>query len=181
MRKSGKRVPLDADGLWQLALKTLGARACSTGEIRQKLRARASRAEDVDATLARLKEYKYLDDRRFAESFAVARLENQRLGKGRVARDLLRRRVAPALAEAVVQKTYQRVDEVALIEEYIRRKYRAAARAGLFQDERQLGSAYRSLMRAGFSTGNILQALKRFAANPDLLDGFEPPAEGEEP
>jgi regulatory protein len=181
MRKSGKRVPLDADGLWQLALKTLGARACSTGEMRQKLRARAERAEDVDATLARLKEYKYLDDRRFAEGFAVARLENQRLGKGRVARDLLRRRVAPALAEAAVQKTYQRIDEVALIEEYIRRKYRATARTGLFQDERQLGSAYRRLMRAGFSTGNILRALKRFAANPDLLDGFEPPAEGEEP
>lgn len=181
MRKSGKPVPLDADGLWQLALKTLGARACSSGEMRQKLRARASRAEDVDATLARLKEYKYLDDRRFAESFAVARLENQRLGRGRVARDLLRRRVAPALAEAAVQKTYQRIDEVALIEEYIRRKYRDAARTGLFQDQRQLGSAYRRLMRAGFSTGNILRALKRFAANPDLLDGFEPPAEGEEP
>ncbi len=68
-----KRAPLDAAGLWEFALKSLGARACSSGELRQKLRARAERAEDVDATLARLKEYRYLDDRRFAESFAIAR------------------------------------------------------------------------------------------------------------
>jgi regulatory protein len=180
MSKPRKRAPLDANGLWEFALKTLGARACSTGELRQKLRARAERAEDVDATLARLKEYRYLDDRRFAESFAAARLENQRLGKHRVVRDLLRRRVAPALAESVTGKTFQRVDEVALIEEHIRRKYRATKRVGLFKDEKDLASAYRRLLRAGFSTGNIIRVLKRFAANPELLDGFEPPAEPEE-
>jgi regulatory protein len=180
MSKPRKRAPLDANGLWEFALKTLGARACSSGELRQKLRARAERAEDVDATLARLKEYRYLDDRRFAESFAAARLENQRLGKHRVVRDLLRRRVAPALAESVTGKTFQRVDEVALIEEHIRHKYRATKRVGLFKDEKDLASAYRRLLRAGFSTGNIIRVLKRFAANPELLDGFEPPAEPEE-
>ena len=70
MRQRAKRTPrlLDADGLWELALKALGARACSAGELRQKLRARATNLEDVDATLARLKEYRYLDDRRFAEN-----------------------------------------------------------------------------------------------------------------
>lgn len=176
MRKPGKRAPLDAGGLWELALKTLGARACSSGELRQKLRQRAERLEDVDATLSRLKEYRYLDDRRFAESFAAARLENQRLGKHRVVRDLLRRRVAPALAEATAGKTYQNVDETAMIEEHIRRKYRGE-RNGLFQDDKDLASAYRRLLRAGFSSGNIIRALKRFAANPDLLDGFEPPTE----
>ena len=177
MRKPRKRDPLDAAGLWELALKLLGGRAYSSGELRQKLRARAGRVEDVDATLSRLKEYRYLDDRRFAESFAAARLENQRLGKNRVARDLRSRRVAPALAAAAVEKTYQRVDEVALIEAYIRRKYRDTAPANLFQTEKQLASAYRRLMRAGFSSGNIIRALKRFAANPELLDGFEPPEE----
>jgi hypothetical protein len=38
-----------------------------------------------------------------------------------------------------------------------------------------VASAYRRLLRAGFRTGDILKALKRFARNPDLLDGFEPP------
>jgi len=177
MRKPKKRAPLDAAGLWELALRVLGTRACSSGELRQKLRERAERAQDVDATLARLKEYRYLDDRRFAESFAAARLENQRLGKHRVVRDLLRRRVAPSLAETTATKAYQNVDETALIEEYIRRKYRDQSKAGLFQEEKDLASAYRRLLRAGFNSGNIIRTLKRFAAHPELLDGFEPPAE----
>ncbi len=171
---------MDAAGLWEFALKTLGARAHSSGELRQKLSQRAEHAGDVDATLARLKEYRYLDDRRFAESFAAARLENQGLGKRRVVRDLRQRRVAPAVAEASAGKAYQDVDETALIEEYIRRKYRAAARDKLFQDEKDLASAYRRLLRAGFNIGNIIRTLKRFAANPELLDGFDPPGEAVE-
>jgi regulatory protein len=144
------------------------------------LRTRAARPEDVDATLSRLKEYRYLDDRRFAESFATSRLENQGLGKHRVVRDLLRRRVAPALAESTAGKTFARVDEISLIEAHIRRKYKGKNREDLFREEKDLASAYRRLLRAGFSTGNIIRVLKRFAANPDLLDGFEPPAEPEE-
>jgi regulatory protein len=181
MREKGKRPRrlLDADGLWELALKTLGGRACSAGELRQKLRARAARLEEVETTLARLKEYRFLDDRSFAESFAASRLENQRVGKRRVSQELRRRRVAPALAEAAVRKTYENVDEVALIEQFIRRKYRAAPRRDLFGDEKQLASAYRRLMRAGFSSGNVIRALKRFAADPELLDQFEPPPEAE--
>jgi regulatory protein len=183
MRQREKRTPrlLDADGLWELALKALGARACSAGELRQKLRARATNLEDVDATLARLKEYRYLDDRRFAENYAAARLENQRLGKNRVTQELRRRRVAPSLAEAAVEKTYSQTDEVALIEEFIRRKYRSTSPGDLFQDDKQLASGYRRLVRAGFNSGNAIRVLKRFAAHPELLDPFEPPPEnGEE-
>jgi len=183
MRQRGKRPPrpLDAGGLWELALKALGTRACSTGELRQKLRARAANPEDVDATLARLKDYRYLDDHRFAENYAEARLENQRLGKNRVTQELRRRRVAPALAEAAVEKTYGQTDEVALIDEFLRRKYKSTPPSELFQDDKQLASAYRRLMRAGFNSGNAIRALKRFAAHPELLDQFEPPPEtGEE-
>src|SRR5215467_8305910 len=104
-----------------------------------------------DAALARLKEYRYLDDRKFAESFAVSRLENQQLGRNRVLRDLRERRVAPAVAQRTVAKVYEQVDEAALVESYVRRHYRAASREGLFQDEKELAAAYRKLLRAGFS------------------------------
>ena len=72
------------------------------------------------------------------------------------------------------------MDEEALIEEWIRRKYRTATREGLFADQKDLAAAYRRLVRAGFRSGQILKALKRFAKDPDLLDGFEPPEEEEE-
>jgi hypothetical protein len=88
--------------------------------------------------------------------------------------------VAPALAERTVEKVYRGVDEEALIEEWIRRKYRTAAREGTLRGTEGSGAAYRRLVRAGFRSGEILKVLKRFAKNPDLLDGFEPPEEEED-
>jgi regulatory protein len=168
---------LAGEALWAYALKVLAGRAYSIGELREKLRRRAERASDVDGILARLKDHGYLDDRRFAEGFAAARLSNERFGRTRVLQDLRHRRVAPGLAEQTVQKVYQEVDEEALIEEWIRRKYRLAEREGLFQEDKDLAAAYRRLLRAGFRTGEIVKVLKRFAKNPDLLDSFEPPEE----
>jgi regulatory protein len=172
-----ERVPkrLDADALWLYALKILGGRAHSTGEIRQKLRLRAERAEDVDAAIARLKELGYLDDRKFAEGFARARLTGEKFGRGRVIQDLRSRRVAPILAETTVGKVYEDADESAMIEDWVRRKYRLAPRESLFKEDKDLASAYRRLLRAGFRTGDIIRVLKRFAKNPELLDSFEPP------
>jgi regulatory protein len=178
--KERKPARLDAAALWDYAVKALAGRAHSTGELREKLRRKAERAADVDPTIARLKDYGYLNDRRFAENFAAARLENEGLGRTRILADLARRRVAPAVAQQTVGKVYQNVDEAALIEDFIRRKYRLADREGLFRDEKDLASAYRKLMRAGFRSAASIAVLKRFARNPDLLDGIEmpePPAE----
>jgi regulatory protein len=170
-----KPKPLDSEALWTYALRALGSRAHSIGELKEKLRRRATRAGDVEDILARLKEHGYLDDRRFAEGFAASRLSGERFGRTRVLQDLRQRRVAPGLAERAVQEVYQDVDEQALIDEWIRRKYRTAPREGLFAEDKDLASAYRRLLRAGFRTGEIVRALKKFARNPDLLDSFEPP------
>src|SRR6266487_3475500 len=75
---------LNSEALWAYALKSLGGRAHSIGELREKLRRRAERATDVEEVLGRLKEHGYLDDKRFAEGFATARLSNRGLGSTRV-------------------------------------------------------------------------------------------------
>jgi regulatory protein len=168
---------LDAGKLWEYALKSLGSRAQSIGELREKLRRRAERVGDIEPVLARLKDAGYLNDKRYAESFASARLSNEGLGRTRVIQELRVRRVAPAVAERTVEKVYEGIDEQKLIEEWIRRKYRTAPREGLFQDRKDLAAAYRRLLRAGFRTGGIITTLKRFAKDPELLDGFEPPEE----
>ena len=165
---------LEADALWQYALKLLSGRARSTGEVRQKLQLRALRAEDADQAIARLKALGYLNDRTFAEGYAAARLGGDKLGRARVIRDLRQRRVAPAVAETAAGKVYEGVDEAAMIEDWIRRKYRAASREGLFKEDKEMASAYRRLARAGFRSGDIIPVLKRFARNPELLDSFEP-------
>jgi regulatory protein len=173
--------PLDEDALLAYALKLLAGRAHSQGELREKLRRRAARAAEVDAVLARLKDDGYLDDHKFAENFAAARLANEKLGSARVLRDLRQRRVAPSLAERTVRQVYRGVNEEALIEDWVRRKYRLAARESLFAEDKDLAAAYRRLLRAGFRPGEILRVLKRFARNPELLDSFETPDDTIEP
>lgn len=160
-------------------MRCVAARAQTTGEIREKLRTRAEHPEDIDATINKLREYGFLDDAKFAESFAAARLENQGFGKQRATQDLRRRRIAPALAERATEKVYEKADETELIEAFLRRKYRNADREHLFEDQKSLASAYRRLRVAGFQTGKIIPVLKRFAADPDCLDGMEesPPEE----
>jgi regulatory protein len=173
----GSGRPLNQQALLAYAVKLLAGRAHSTGELREKLRRRAEQASSVDVVLTRLKENGYLDDQKFAETFASARLLNDKLGKARVARDLRRRRVAASLADRTVRKVYQDVNEESLIEQWVRRKYRLTPREGLLQEDKDLAAAYRRLIRAGFRSGEILRVLKRFARNPDLLDAFEPPDE----
>ena len=168
---------LDAAGLWAYALKVLSLRAHSIGELREKLNRRAEKPADIDDILARMKDHGYLNDQRYAEGYATARLANEKLGGSRVLRELRHRRVAPALAEKTVREVYRDVDEAALIEEWVRRKYRLAPRDGLFREDKDMASAYRRLVRAGFRTADILRTLKRFARNPELLDAFEPPVE----
>ncbi len=172
---------LGAAELWEYALRVLGARSHSSGELREKLLRRAECAEDVGPILLRLKEYGYLDDRRFAESYSAARLENQGLGKSRVLSDLRKKRVAPKVAEEAVRGVYSGADEARLIEDYLRRKYRGKALEAWLAEPKNLASAYRRLRTAGFGASNSIRVLKRFAAEPELLDGVEEGDETENP
>ena len=165
--------PLDASGLMAYAARTLASRAQTVSELRIKLRRRAARLEDVDTVIARLKEAGYLNDRRFAESFATWRRENQGLGKARVMRDLMARRVAPAVAQRAAETAYREVDEIAMIENFLERKYRGKDLGALLAEEKHLASAYRKLRGAGFTVGNSIRVLKRFAAEAERLAEME--------
>ena len=171
---------LEQAQLLDFALRLLSGRAHSLGEIREKLRRRCAQPEDVDSVLLKLKEAGYLNDRQFAESFAASRLENQGLGKSRVLRDLRQRRVAPKLAEQVVEKTFQDTDEVRLIEDFLARKYRGKPLGSLLSEEKHLASAYRRLRYAGFSSGNSIRVLRRYAKEAETLDLEALEAEPEE-
>jgi len=173
------RRKLGAEALFKYALRALSARAQSAGELRRKLEERAQAPEDVPAILARLRQYGYLDDRRFAESYSTARLEDQGLGQERVLRDLRRRRVAPRLAKEAVQAAYRDTDEARLIEQYLRRKYRSIPLEEHLAEPKHLAAVYRRLRHAGFSPANILRVLTRLGGDADWLASAEEPGGGE--
>lgn len=177
LRKPLKK--LDSAGLLEYALKTLGARAQSTSELKQKLLRRAETEADVDVVIGKVKEYGFLNDRKFADSFATSRRDNRGQGKMRVLSDLKGRRVAPKLAEQVVQKTFEGTDEVQMIEDYLARKYRSVKLPEYLADEKHLASAYRRLRYAGFSSGNTRRVLLKYAKEGELLDRLEEEGEPE--
>jgi regulatory protein len=166
-----KAKPFDREKLMNVALRALGSRGHSTGELREKLR-RRGRDEDVDAVIATLKEAGYLNDRRFAENYAATRLGNK-LGKTRVLRDLRQRRVAPKLAEQVTEETYRDTNEAGLIEDFLAHKYRGKQLGAFLADPKNLSSAYRRLRYAGFSAGASITVLKRYARSAEALDPLE--------
>lgn len=168
---------LAEDALFDYAVRSLADRACSSDELRFKLRRRAARLTDIDAVIARLKDLNYLDDRRFAEMYTAMRVENDGFGRSRVLQDLRGRRVTAKLADQAVSRAFEGRDEQEMVGAYIERRMPGVAAGGQLGDERRLAAAYRKLRRAGFSPGSILTVLKRFAAHPELLD--EPPAEEE--
>jgi regulatory protein len=178
VQPSTKSRKLASQQLFEYAVKCLGVRAYSTGDLQSKLRLRAANPADVDATINRLKDIGYLNDQRFAESFASARVANDGFGRMRVLSDLRSRRVPGNLAEQAVEQALEGKSESDLIDSYIVRRMPSIAAGGKIEDERKLASAYRRLRRAGFSSGLILAALKRLAAKPELL---EEPIEEEEP
>jgi len=171
-----KSLKLAESELFEYSVRYLGGRACSTEELRAKLRPRAAKASDIDAVLARLREVGYLNDARFAESYAINRAENDGFGRMRVLSDLRGRRVTPDMAEKTVAQVFADKNEADLIDSFIERRMPSLRSESLIEDQRELGKAYRRLRRAGFSSGGALAALKRRAARPEEI---EEPADDE--
>ncbi len=164
---------LDSGKLLDYALRVLSGRAHSLGELREKLKRRAEKAEDIDTVMLKLKESGYLNDRRFAEGFATSRLTNEGLGRMRVLRDLRQKRVAPKLAEQVVEQTFRETDETQLIQAWLERKYRGKPLGTLLADQKTLATVFRRLRYAGFSASVSIRVLKRYAHAAEELEGLD--------
>jgi regulatory protein len=157
--KPGKR---DAEDLWNYALRVLGRRAHSVHELKEKLARVAKSTQDLEATLAKLREYRLADDRKFSEAFATARLQNQGFGRFRVLRDLQSKRVASATARNAVENAFSGIDEEELVQQFLRRKYRAKDLSQWLLIEKNLAAAYRRLRSAGFTSKASLAVLRRY-------------------
>jgi regulatory protein len=170
-----KPAPLDYNALMEYAVRTLTGRAQSASELRRKLVQRAANRDDVQRVFAALKEAGALNDLKFAESFAVSRLESRGFGRMRVIRDLRARQVGQKIADEAVDSAYRDTDEFELIDGYIGKKFRGKDLPVYLADEKNLQSAFRKLRMAGFSSGNSIRALKKYSQRADELEDSEEP------
>ena len=89
-----------------LAVSLLAQRAHSSGEIEKKLRDRFYLPETVEMVLYKLEKEHFLNDEAFAMEYAAA-LSRRQTGRARIAQDLRRKGIDPAL----IQRALEELDE----------------------------------------------------------------------
>jgi regulatory protein len=164
---------LNQEALRNYALRALSQRGLSVSELRRKLQLKAETQSDVDVIVESLRSYGYVDDQRLSEGIAGARAESGTTGAQRVVRDLLKKRVPPAVAREAVSQAFKNVDEQALIRDYLERKMRGKNLSEYLKEPKNLASLYRKLRVAGFSTPASIRVLKSFSSRADELEELE--------
>ena len=175
-RAKKKPDPLNEAALYEYAAAALGRRMRTVAELTRLMRNRVEKGESgqakVDAVVARLKEYGYLNDADYAANYAKLRQENARLGKRRVQQDLTVKGVHSEVIAATLDTAYEGVNEEGLARRHLERK-----RAKKPANEKEAARVMRMLVRAGFSTGVIFSILKKWDVPEDDLAGVESAAD----
>jgi regulatory protein len=147
--------------LYAAALRALMRRAHSIHEMKEYLARRAKDRESIAQVIARLREQNYLDDAKFAMDYTRQHANSRSQGRFRITRELRQRGVPDQHIEAALETVFADTDEAALARKRLSRLF-SHARQPI--DQRKIASAYRSLLRAGFSAEVIraeLRSLKR--------------------
>ena len=165
-RKARPVRPVDAERArertLQRAVKLLAAKPRSVAELRERLLEKEWATEEaVDAALARLREYGYLDDERFAFGFASYRVRQKPVGRGRLARDLQMKQVPRETADAALELVYQETPEEELIARAIEKRVRLR---GIPSTRQETKSLYEHLQRLGFSYDLIIRKVREASA-----------------
>jgi regulatory protein len=171
-RAKKQPAPLDEAALHDYAVKALGRRMRTESELRRLMQAKVEReaigATKIAAVIARLKEYGYLDDSSFAETYARLRQENEKLGQRRVRQSLSQKGVAQGIVNEVVEARYSQIDEEALARQHLERK-----RIRKPENEKETARVMRRLVTAGFSTGVIYKILRQWDIPDETLAALE--------
>ena len=171
-RAKKKPEPLNEVALYEYAANALGRRMRTVAELTRLIRNRVETGESgqakIDAVLARLKEYGYLNDADYAANYAKLRQENASFSKRRVRQDLAVKGVHAEVIAATLDAAYEDVNEEELARRHLERK-------GVKKpaNEKEAARVMRMLVRAGFSTGVIFSILKNWNVPDEALAGLE--------
>jgi regulatory protein len=147
------------------AVKLLAAKPRSVEELRQRLLEKAwTNAEIVDAVIAKLSEYKYLDDEQLARHTALSKLRRQPQGRRRLEFAMRDKKLADDTIAAAVAEAFEKMPEEKLIERAIAKRIRLK---GCPKSREELKRFFDHLLRLGFSYSLVREKLK--IADPDEI------------
>lgn len=151
--ESGLETHLDPEKararVFERAAKLLAAKSRSVAELRERLlEGRGATKAIVDTVIERLREYGYLDDAQFAQTYASSRVRQRPVGRQRLQRDLWLKKVDKATADEALDQVFEAMPETELIERAIEKRVRLRGRPKTRADAKKL---FDHLLRQGFA------------------------------
>src|SRR6266850_7435752 len=104
---------------FQRAAKLLAAKPRSVAELRERLAERCSSKTIIETVIARLREYGYLDDERYALGYASSKVRQQPIGRRRLQQSLQLKKVDQAVADEALDQVFAETSEEELLDRAI--------------------------------------------------------------
>ena len=153
--------------VFQRAAKLLAAKQRSVEELRGRLlEGRGANATNVEEVIERLREYGYLDDARYAHSYASLRVQQRPIGRQRLERDLRMKQIDKSVVDAALDSVFAEKPESDLIDSAIAKRIRLRGRPQTRAEAKKL---FDHLLRQGFAFELVGEKV-RAASKGDLDD-----------
>jgi regulatory protein len=145
------------------AVKLLAAKPRSIAELRERLlRSGNTNEEVVEAVIARLGEYGYLNDERFAFSYASYKVKQRPLGRKRLERDLKFKKVDSEIANKALEMVFTETPEEQLIDQAIAKRIRLRGKPKTRIEAKKL---FDHLLRQGFQFELVSEKVRALGMN----------------
>jgi regulatory protein len=166
-KQENQSEPLDPakarERVFQRAGKLLAAKQRSVEELRERLlEGQGATPQIVDTVIERLREYGYLDDARYAQTYASLRVQQRPIGRQRLQRDLWLKKIDKQTAETALDQVFEQTPEEDLIDKAIAKRVRLRGRPKTREDAKKL---FDHLLRQGFPFELVSDKVRALAKN----------------
>jgi len=147
--------------VFERAARLLAAKSRSVAELREQLlEGRGATKANVEAVIERLREYGYLDDAQFAQTYAASRVQQRPVGRQRLQRDLWLKKVDKTTADEALDQVFAATPETELIDRAIAKRLRLRGRPETRADAKKL---FDHLLRQGFAFELVSEKVRALA------------------
>ena len=145
--------PLDPakarERVFQRAGKLLAAKPRSVAELRERLlEGRGATETIVETVIERLREYGYLDDARYAHSYASLRVQQRPIGRQKLQRDLWLKKIDQKTVDAALDQVFEATPEEEMLDRAIEKRIRLRGKPQTRAEAKKL---FDHLLRLGFA------------------------------
>lgn len=154
---------------FERAVKLLAAKPRSVAELRERLqRGKGVNKAIVETVIERLREYGYLDDERFAFTYASSKVKQRPIGRRRLQRDLKLKQIDNSVADEALELVYTETPEEQLIDRAIEKRIRLRGRP---KNRAEAKSLFDHLLRQGFGFELVSEKVRSATEYTDDQEG----------